>query len=390
VATHEGGYGAQSTEAPVMRFSPLRVREMVRKELRQLLRDPKTKRIVFVAPVLQLLMFGYAVNTDVRNVRTLVVDHDRTYESRLLQEALTASGYFRVVESSDRPRDLDRALDGGHAMVGLQIPSGFARDLRSGEGAMVQILLDGTSSNTATVVMGYAGRIVRDFAARRGAEGSLVPAGGIDLRSRAWYNPDLASLVYNIPAIIGLLLLLMALLLTALAVVRERELGTLEQLMVSPITRAELVLGKTIPVVLVCLVDLALVTALGVFWFGVPFRGSLPVLILAALVYILAGLGFGLLISTISRTQQEAFLTMFLFAMPAIILSGFMYPIHTMPPSIQHLTLLNPVRYFMEMVRAIFLKGHGLGELWLPFMVLVGMAVASLAGAGFRFRKSLE
>jgi ABC-2 type transport system permease protein len=373
-----------------MRFSPLRVREMVRKELRQLLRDPKTKRIIFVAPVIQLLMFGYAVNTDVRNLSTFVVDHDRTADSRLLQEVLTASGYFRVVATSDRPWELDRALDGGRAAVGIQIPVGFSRDLRSGDGTRVQILIDGTNSNTATVAMGYAGRILREFSVREGAAVGLSFEGGIDLRSRAWYNPDLASLVYNIPAIIGLLLLLMALLLTALAVVRERELGTLEQLLVSPITRAELVLGKTIPVVVVCLVDLALVTALGVLWFGVPFRGSLFVLVLAALVYILAGLGFGLLISTISRTQQEAFLTMILFAMPAIILSGFMYPIHTMPPFFQHLTLLNPVRYFMEMVRAIFLKGHGLGEIWLPFTVLLVMAVASLVAAGLRFRKSLE
>lgn len=373
-----------------MRLSTLRVLEMVRKELRQLLRDPKTKRIVFVAPIIQLLMFGYAVNTDVRNVATFLVDHDRTHESRLFQETLTASGYFRVVDGSERPGDMDRALDGGRALVGVQIPQGFARDLRSPEGAKVQILIDGTSSNTATVVMGYAGRIVRDFAAQQGAAAGVSMEGGIDLRSRAWYNPDLASVVYNVPAIFGLLLLLMALLLTALAVVRERELGTLEQLMVSPITRGELVLGKTIPVVIICLVDLALVTALGVLWFDVPFRGSIPVLVLASFLYILAGLGFGLLISTISRTQQEAFLTMFLFLLPAIILSGFMYPIDTMPPFFQHITLLNPVRYFIEMVRAIFLKGHGLADLWVQLVVLAAMAAATLLAAGMRFKKSLE
>jgi ABC-2 type transport system permease protein len=373
-----------------MRISPLRVREMVRKELRQLLRDPKTKRIVFVAPIIQLLMFGYAVNTDVRNVATFLVDHDRTHESRLFRETLTASGYFRVVDGSERPGDMDRSLDRGSALVAVQIPRGFARDMRSPDGAKVQILIDGTSSNTATVVMGYAGRIVRDFASRQGAMVGVNPEGGIDLRSRAWYNPDLASVVYNVPAIIGLLLLIMALLLTALAVVRERELGTLEQLMVSPISRGELVLGKTIPVVLICLVDLALVTVLGILWFDVPFRGSIPVLVLASFLYILAGLGFGLLISTISRTQQEAFLTMFLFLLPAIILSGFMYPIDTMPPFFQHLTLLNPVRYFIEMVRAIFLKGQGLGDLWVQFTVLAVMAAAALLAAGLRFKKSLE
>jgi ABC-2 type transport system permease protein len=373
-----------------MRLSPLRVREMVRKELRQLLRDPKTKRIVFVAPVIQLLMFGYAVNTDVRNVPTILVDHDRTYESRLLREALTSSGYFRVVQVAERPGDMGEALDAGRAVVGVEIPPGFARDLRGGGGTKVQILIDGTSSNTATVVMGYAGRIVRDYAARQGGPGAMGVEGGIDLRSRAWYNPDLASVVYNIPAIFGLLLLLMALLLTALAVVREREMGTLEQLMVSPITRWELVLGKTVPVVLICLVDLLLVTILGVLWFDVPLRGPIPALVLAALVYILAGLGFGLLISTVSRTQQEAFLTMFLFLLPAIILSGFLYPIDTMPPFFQHLTLLNPVRYFLEIVRAIFLKGQGLGELWVQFSILTIMAAGTLVAAGLRFKKSVE
>jgi ABC-2 type transport system permease protein len=193
-----------------------------------------------------------------------------------------------------------------------------------------------------------------------------------------------------VPGIIGLLLLLMALLLTALSVVRERELGTLEQLMVSPVSPRELILGKTVPVVIVCLVDLALITVVGILWFGIPLRGSVPVLVLASLLYIMAGLGLGLFISTISRTQQEAFLTMFLFVLPAIILSGFMYPIETMPPLFQDLTLLNPVRYFMEMVRGIFLKGQGIGELWPSFLILTVMALGSMAAASLRFRKSLE
>jgi ABC-2 type transport system permease protein len=173
-------------------------------------------------------------------------------------------------------------------------------------------------------------------------------------------------------------------------VVRERELGTLEQLMVSPISARELILGKTIPVIVICLVDLALITTLAVLWFGIPLRGPVATLVLAAFLYILAGLGFGLLISTISRTQQEAFLTMFLFFLPAIILSGFMYPIETMPAFFQHLSLLDPVRYFMEVVRAIFLKGQGVGELWAHFTVLAVMAMGALLAAGIRFRKSLE
>ncbi len=373
-----------------MMISFSRVRVLVRKEMRQLFRDPKMKRVMFAAPIIQLLLFGYAVNTDVRNVATVVVDQDRTTESRLLQETLTASGYFRITERGDDPDAIVRALDRGSAVVGVQIPPGFGRDLEAGRAARAQILIDGTNSNTATVAQGYAGRIVQDFAVEEAAGRSSPPEGGIELRSRAWYNPDLSSQVYNVPGVIGLLLLLMALLLTALSVVRERELGTLEQLMVSPISPRELILGKTVPVVLVCLVDLALITVVAILWFGIPLRGSVGVLTLASLLYILAGLGLGLFISTISRTQQEAFLTMFLFVLPAIILSGFMYPIETMPGFFQELTFLNPVRYFMEMVRGIFLKGQGIIELRVQFVVLAVMAVGAMSAASLRFRKSLE
>jgi ABC-2 type transport system permease protein len=240
------------------------------------------------------------------------------------------------------------------------------------------------------VTQGYSSRIVRDFAARKAAERGMSLEGGIDLRARAWYNPDLASEVYNVPGVIGLLLLLMSLLLTSLAVVRERELGTLEQLMVSPISPKEMILGKTIPVLIICMIDLALITTVAMIWFGIPLRGPLVALVLASFIYVLAGLGFGLFISTISRTQQEAFLTMFLFVIPGIILSGFMYPIDTMPEFFQHLTLLNPVRYFMEMVRAIFLKGHGVMDLWVHFLVLTGMALVAVVGASSRFKKTLD
>ncbi len=373
-----------------MSISGHRLRELVRKEIRQLLRDPKSLRFMFLPPIIQLILFGYAVNTDVRDVSTFVVDHDQTAESRLLQEALTSSGYFRIEGVSERTGDIDYALDRGAAVVGLEIPAGFSSDLRAGRGADVQILIDGTNSNTATVAQGYVGRIVRDFSARWAAGQGMNIERGVELRARAWYNPDLASSVYNVPAIIGLLLMLMALLLTALTVVRERELGTLEQLMVSPVSPKELILGKTIPVMGICLIDLGLITTMAILWFDIPLRGPVLALILAALVYVLAGLGFGLLISTISKTQQEAFLTMFLFFMPAIILSGFMYPIDTMPLLFQRLTLLNPIRYFMEIVRGIFLKGQGVTDLWSHYIVLMVMALLAVWAASLRFKKSLE
>jgi len=373
-----------------MKISLLRVRVLIQKELRQLFRDPKTKRIIFAAPLVQILLFGYAVNTDVRNVATIAVDQDRTVESRLLLTTLTASGYFRIVEDGKHPDDISDALDAGTALVGVQIPPGFSRDMKSGRAAFVQVLIDGTNSNTATVAQGYAGRIIRDFAVEQATNFGGAQEGGIDLRARAWYNPDLSSRVYNVPGIIGLLLLLMALLLTGLTVVRERELGTLEQLMVSPINPKELILGKTVPVVIVCMVDLVLITTLAIVWFDIPLRGSVSALVLGSFVYVLAGLGVGLFISTISKTQQEAFLTIFIFLIPAIILSGFMYPIDTMPKVFEYLTLLNPIRYFMEMVRGIFLKGQGVMDLWTHYLVLSGMAIAVVFGASKRFKKSLE
>ena len=366
-----------------------RISRMVRKELRQLFRDPKSRRIVFAAPIIQLLAFGYAVNTDVRDVTTVLVDHDRTSESRLLVEALTASGYFRIVDRSDDAQAIEVALDAGRAVVGVEIPVGFSRDLKAGRSPGIQVLVDGTNSNTGNVAQGYAAAIVTDFGARYASgQGRTLPA-GVDLRARAWFNPSLESRVYNVPAVIGVIVLLMSLLLTAMGVVRERELGTLDQLLVSPLSPGELMLGKTLPVAAVALVQLTLVTAVALLWFRIPFRGSALALLLAAGVFILAGLSLGLLISTISSTQQEAFLAMFLFLMPAIILSGFMYPVDTMPPVFQQLTLLNPLRHFLEIVRAIFLKGSGVRDLWAQYTVLTAMAGGGLWLAVRRFRASV-
>jgi drug efflux transport system permease protein len=364
----------------------LRIREMVKKELRQLFRDLRTRMLIFVSPIIQLVMFGYAVNTDIRNTRMIVVDHDRTAEARALVDAFRASGYFQVVARSDRPADLTAALDRGEAEIGLEIPARFARDLAADAPARVQLVVDGTNSNTGTVALGYATRILQRYA--RGLTPGAGDA-GVDLRVRAWYNPNLESRVYNVPAVIGVLVLLMCLLLTALAVVRERELGTLDQLMVSPLSPAELMLGKTLPVALIGLIDMVTISAVAVLWFHIPFRGSPLVLLPAALLYILAGLSIGLFISTISKTQQEAFMTMFLFLLPAIILSGFFYPIRSMPAVFRWLTLANPVRHFLTIVRAVFLKGAGLETLWVQFAALVVLAALALTVAIWRFPKTL-
>ncbi|MEZ4585488.1 MAG: ABC transporter permease [Gemmatimonadales bacterium] len=361
-----------------------RVRQLVVKEFRQLMRDPRLARIVLIAPVIQLVVFGYAVSTDLTSIPTLVVDHDRSVASREFADALSASGYFRIVGWSDRPRDLVRALDRGEALVGLEIPVGFAGDLGRGQGAVVQVLVDGTNSNSATVALGYAERIALDYGA------SLAPAtarGGVDLRARAWFNPELSSRNYNVPAVVGAIILLVCLLLTSLAVVREREIGTLEQLMVSPLTARELIAGKTIPFAIIGLIDLAVVTVVALAWFGVPFEGNLLTLVTASVLYLMSGLGVGLLISTMSATQQEAFMASFLVFMPAILLSGFMFPISSMPEGFQWLTALNPVRHYLVIVRGVFLKGAGFSAMAAEFAALLALGVGLLWFAAGRFRK---
>ena len=372
-----------------------RLGHLLRKEFRQMLRDPRAKRVLFLAPVIQLVIFGYAVNTDVRNAKTFVVDHDRTADSRQLLAALVASGHFRVTGSGEQPAEMVSALDHGDVLLGLEIPRGFAADLAAGRPAAVQLLVDGSTANTANVALGYATSIIARFGLERGAAiaartGPIAPSTGVDLRARAWYNPNLESRVYNVPAVMGTIVMLMSLLLTSLAVVREREIGTLEQLMVSPLAPAELIAGKTLPAVAVALTDMLLITGVALLWFDIPFRGSAAVVLVSTLFYISCGLGVGLLISTVSNTQQEAFMSMFFFFFPAIILSGFMFPIQNMPPAIQYLTLLDPIRYYLVIVRGTFLRGTGFSVLYPEILALMVMGLAVLAFATTRFRKTIR
>lgn len=361
-----------------------RIAEMVRKELRQLFRDPRMARILFVAPVMQLVMFGYAVSTEVRNTALFVVDGDRTQASRQVVDALLAGGYFRLAGQSDSSADLVRALERGEALAGLVIPAGLGADWEAGRGR-VQLLLDGTQTNTATVAKGHAERILQTLAlATPGRQ--VVPV--VELELRAWYNPDLDSRNYNVPAVIGVVLALICMLLTALAVVREREIGTLDQLLVSPLEPIELILGKTIPFALVGLIDLALVTAVARLWFAVPFRGSPLLLVFATILFILCMLGAGLVISTISHTQQEAFLSSLLVFMPVMLLSGFMFPVSSMPPLFRAITLINPLRHFLEVVRGLFLIGVELADVWPQLGALALIATALLGLAVQRFART--
>ncbi|MBW7934295.1 MAG: ABC transporter permease [Gemmatimonadaceae bacterium] len=374
-------------------LSRIRLTQLVRKELLQLLRDPRSRRLLIVAPIIQLLVFGYAVNTDVRHARTFLLDADQTAESRALASALTASGHFVVTQTSDRPAAMARALDAGDVLLGVHIPRGFAADVAAGRPTAVQLLVDGSSANTANVALGYATQILGRYGRGRGAEiaarsGVRASTGGVEMAVRVWYNPNLESRTYNVPAVMGNIVMLMALLLTSLAVVRERELGTLEQLMVSPLSPAELMIGKTVPSALVAMFDVVLVTAVSLLWFRIPFAGSFVLLGVASLLFVLTGLGVGLLISTISKTQQEAFMSMFMFFLPALMLGGLLFPVDNMPHWVQLLSYLDPIRHFLIVVRGIFLRGAGWGIVWPELLWLAALGAALLWLATKQFHKT--
>lgn len=356
-----------------------RIVRMVRKELRQALRDRQMRGFIVVSPLIQLVVFGYAVSTDVRNVPVWVVDQDRTAASRDLVEQLTASGYFAVAGRSDRPTDGLAALQAGQARVALEIPPGYQRDL-TGAGATVQVLVDGTDPNTANIALGSLTRIVL-----RAGQGVSRAAPPVTLVPRAWYNPALESRAFNVPAIIAVLLFLGPMLLTALGVVRERELGTWDQLVVSPIGAMELMLGKTVPVMLIALLNLALVWAMAMLWFGIPVTGNPLALLLGAVPFIATSVAIGLLISTVSATQQEAFMSMFLVLLPALIFSGFLFPVESMPTGFQVAAHFNPVRHFLLVVRGVFLRGTSFVDHATEYAVLAGAAALGLWLAVRRF-----
>ncbi|MFZ5510202.1 MAG: ABC transporter permease [Pseudomonadota bacterium] len=368
-----------------------RIYRMLIKEFIQVLRDRRMKALIFVVPVIQLIMFGYAVTTDVDRIKTAVVDLDKSSESRALIERFTASGYFTIVAHPDNPAALGELLDRGDVTIALQINHGFAEDLRAGRQAVIQSMVDGTDSNTGTVAMDYAQRIAAQFSRSAGGTPAEIAMEGqpVELRSRAWFNPDLKSRNFNVPGVIAVVVLLISLLLTAMAIVREREIGTMEQLMVTPIRPIELILGKTLPFVLISYVDVLLVTVVGVLWFGIPILGSLWLLLFGAGLYLMSTIGVGLFISTISHTQQQALMSTFFFYLPAVLLSGFMFPISNMPEPAQWVTYVNPLRYFLVIIRGIFLKGSGWQVLWPQFAALAVLGIALLTLSSLRFKKRM-
>jgi len=360
-----------------------RLRNLVRKELLQLRRDRRMMGMLIGAPLLQLLIFGYAVTLDIKHIQMVVADRDRSCESRELVGSFLRSGYFDLRGRVDSPADLDGPIEAGEALVGLYVPPDFSKRLARGEPAPVQLVIDGTDMNSAGVAGGYAAALIAHYA----AAGEAVPP--LAHHPRIWYNPGLRSMNYMVPAVICMILGTVMTAVTAMAVVRERETGTLEQLVVTPIRPAELMLAKTLPFAGIGMLDVALVIVLARYWFGVGLAGSLILLLASSAIFLLTTLGLGLFISTLSRTQQQAMLTAFLVIMPSVILSGFLFPIENMPRVIQWMTYLIPLRYFVEIVRGIFLQGSGVAILWPQLTALIALGGTIFALSAARFQKRL-
>lgn len=366
----------------VIAMKMLRIKAIAKKELIQLRRDRLSLAMAFLMPVLLLFIFGYAITLDVNNLATVVYDLDRSSMSRELIRQFTASGYFSTVHHAGDHREIDRFLDTGKARIAVSIPSDFSRDLRSGKEASLQVIVDGSDSNTATIALGYVSIVAENYAARLG--GRTVPL--IDPRIRVWYNPELKSRNFIIPGLIAVIMAVIAALLTSLTIAREWERGTMEQLISTPVKTPELILGKLIPYFLIGFVDVAISVILAVFLFGVPFRGNLAVFAVLSSVFLFGGLGLGIVISIVAKSQLVASqISMVATFLPAFLLSGFMYAISNMPEFLQVLTRIIPARYFVSIVKGIFLKGNKLPILAADgiFLLLFGVIIFLIANKKF-------
>ena len=374
-----------------------RLKQMLIKEFIQVFRDKRTRFVLIGPPIIQMLVFGYAATFEIHHVPTVVLDLDHSQESRELISRFTSSPYFDVQRQLTDYRQLGDLIDQGKATVGLEINAGFAQNLRKGQTAPLQVIVDATNSNTALIASGYITQIALGFAQDyqkdriyRISPQMLEEIPSVQLEPRPWYNPDLRSRWFFVPGVIGSLTLVLVVVLTAFAVVREREIGTLEQIMVTPIRPAEFILGKTLPSFLIGLFDVSLIGTVGTLWFQVPFRGQILVLFAGAVLFLLCMLGVGLLISTVSSTQQQAMVTAFFFIMPAITFSGFGFPISTMPQWLQYLTYLSPLRYFLVVLRGTYLKGVGMEILWPQMFAMAALGISLLTIAVLRFHKALD
>ncbi len=367
-----------------------RLLALTRKEFLQLRRDTITVRMMVMVPIMQTMIFGYAINYDVKHLRTVVYDECRTYDSRELVSKMTASEYFDVLGSVGSLEEVRRELDSGRASVALVVDRDYGKDRHRGAPAHAFLIVNASDTTTASQAMSIAGGIsnqlsVQALARRAGWKEKLLP---VDLRVRPWYNPDLRTATFIIPGLIAIILTFTLIQYTAMAIVRERERGTLEQLQVTPVTRLEIILGKIFPFVLIGVFQLTLIVGLMRFLFKVPIAGSVVQLYAAGLIFIAAVLGLGMLLSTLARTQMQAMQLSFLFLLPFVFLSGYVFPIDGMPKVFQVLTYAIPARYFIEVIRGVVLRGASLAELWRPLAALTGFTVVIVGLAVARFKKT--
>ena len=370
-----------------------RIVALLRKEFTQLSRDKKLLPIILLAPVLQLGLMGYAISVDIKDIAIAVCDQDKSAESRALTEKFVTSGYFTIEYTTDDYKAVQSYLDEGKVTMVLVIPHRFGDRIVSKQPAKVQVLVDGSEGNTTAIAIGYFSEILGQYSANILADvaGPRRPMGGIDTEVRAWYNPELKARNYMVPGLLVMILLAGTMNLTSMAIVREKEIGTLEQIMVTPITSAELMIGKIVPFTAIASANATVVVLVMVFGFGIPIRGSVPLLIGLCGCFLLTSLGLGLFLSTISRTQQQAMMVgQFFIIQPMMYLSGFIFPIDNMPKILQAVSWGIPMRHFLFIVRSLILKGVGLESLWLQACILLLMGVAVLSGSILRFKKKLD
>ena len=380
-----------------------RILQIVRKEFRQTLREPRMRGILIGPPIIQMLIFGYAVNMDVELVKIGWMDLDQSTVSRELERGFRGTRSFRMEALASNEKEAESLLDRGVVQAVVRVPPAFERDIQAGRQGEIQVLVDGANSNTAAIVANYATSVINGFNRKmldqrmreklvgRTAAGPVrlaIPS--LTPETRIWFNPELRSRNYFVPGTMVNIIMLVTLMLTALSIVREKEIGTMEQIMVTPIRPIELMLGKTLPFAIIGLFDTALVATIALLVFRVPFHGSVILLVLASALFMLTTLGAGLFLSTISHTQQQAMMGAFFFFQPAFMLSGFSFPIRNMPEMVQWLTYLNPLRYFMEIVRGLFLKGSGFNVLWPQVAALAVFGVTILYLSAMRFHKRLD
>jgi len=374
-----------------MNFNIKRIKAIIKKEFAQIKRDKRTIAIIIMMPIMELLLFGYAASTSVDHIPTAVLNNDIGSESRELLESLTNSQYFDLDYYAESMDDIETCIDKGYAKAGVVIPPDFSKDIKNGKTAQIQLIIDGTDPTTAQTILSSAGGVVQSMSVEivQDTRGITVPQ-TLDLRSRVWYNPEMSSIYFNIPGLIGVILQTVTLMLTSFSIVRERERGTMEQLIVTPITKMELMIGKIIPYVIIGFVDIILALALSVFWFRVPIAGSIFLLLLFSLIFLFGALGVGLLISTVSKSQLQAMQLSMFMIMPNILLSGYMFPREAMPKVIYGISTVLPLTYFIKVLRGIILKGNGLAELSNELIILVAFGIVFLVLATLKFKKKID